>query len=226
MLLKPSWSAVQRGEAPGRRVLDQDRPSPPGASCACSPVVDRSVQQHPSPLDWASPRPAPRDRHPPAAAPSGPSSPARPGLPLVQGHLRPARRRVPDRHPDRLPLHICARPSTSSRPPLLHWPRPEEHPDESVRDAGRYAVPDRPDRRRHPYYSGKRKRHGMNVQVLTDPFGRLLRASPALPGSTTHGLNAVRTHGIIDALEDVGLNCWADSDVGDGVADRSDSWAD
>ncbi len=25
-----------------------------------------------------------------------------------------------------------------------------------------------------PYYSGKHKRHGMNVQVLTDPFGRLL----------------------------------------------------
>ncbi|QCX82734.1 hypothetical protein C9F11_45900 (plasmid) [Streptomyces sp. YIM 121038] len=25
-----------------------------------------------------------------------------------------------------------------------------------------------------PYYSGKHKRHGMNVQVLTDPCGRLL----------------------------------------------------
>lgn len=23
-----------------------------------------------------------------------------------------------------------------------------------------------------PYYSGKHKRHGMNIQVLTDPFGR------------------------------------------------------
>lgn len=38
-----------------------------------------------------------------------------------------------------------------------------------------------------PYYSGKHKRHGMSVQVLTDPLGRLLWASPALPGST-HGL--------------------------------------
>lgn len=27
-----------------------------------------------------------------------------------------------------------------------------------------------------PYYSGKHKRHGMNVQVLADPFGRLLWA--------------------------------------------------
>ena len=40
-----------------------------------------------------------------------------------------------------------------------------------------------------PYYSGKHKRHGVNVQVLTDPFGRLLWASPALPGST-HDLTA------------------------------------
>lgn len=29
-----------------------------------------------------------------------------------------------------------------------------------------------------PYYSGKHKRHGMNAQVLTDPIGRLLWASP------------------------------------------------
>ncbi|MEU6988566.1 transposase family protein [Streptomyces sp. NPDC046324] len=43
-----------------------------------------------------------------------------------------------------------------------------------------------------PYYSGKHKRHGMNVQVLTDLFGRLLWASPALPGST-HDLTAART---------------------------------
>jgi hypothetical protein len=46
-----------------------------------------------------------------------------------------------------------------------------------------------------PYYSGKHKRHGMNIQVLTDPFGRLLWASPALPGAT-HDLTAARTHGI------------------------------
>ncbi len=50
-----------------------------------------------------------------------------------------------------------------------------------------------------PYHSGKHTRHGMNVQVLTNPFGRLLWASPALPGST-HDLTAARTHGIIDAL--------------------------
>ncbi len=58
-----------------------------------------------------------------------------------------------------------------------------------------------------PYYSGKHKRHGMNVQVLTDPFGRLLWASPALPGST-HDPTAARQHGIIEALADAELKCW------------------
>lgn len=60
-----------------------------------------------------------------------------------------------------------------------------------------------------PYYPGKRKRHGMNVQVLTVPFGLLLWASPTLPGST-HDLTAARTRGIIDALAETGVKCWAD----------------
>ncbi|MGW0551344.1 transposase family protein [Streptomyces altiplanensis] len=60
-----------------------------------------------------------------------------------------------------------------------------------------------------PYYSGKHKRHGMNVQALTDPFGRLLWASAALPGSI-HDLTAARTHGIVDALAAAGLKCRAD----------------
>ncbi|OHX02930.1 IS5/IS1182 family transposase [Micromonospora sp. WMMB235] len=55
-----------------------------------------------------------------------------------------------------------------------------------------------------PYYSGKHKHHGVNVQVIADAAGRLVWASPALPGSV-HDLTAARTHGIIDALtrEDV-----------------------
>ncbi len=60
-----------------------------------------------------------------------------------------------------------------------------------------------------PYYSGKKKHHGMNVQVLTDPFGRLLWASPALPGAT-HDLSAAREHGILDALGAAGLTTYAD----------------
>ncbi|PZT75910.1 MULTISPECIES: transposase family protein [unclassified Streptomyces] len=55
----------------------------------------------------------------------------------------------------------------------------------------------------------KHKRHGMNVQVPTDPFGHLLRASPALPGST-HDLTAARHHGITKALAEADLKCWAD----------------
>ncbi|MEV0935768.1 transposase family protein [Streptomyces phaeochromogenes] len=60
-----------------------------------------------------------------------------------------------------------------------------------------------------PYYSGKKRHHGMNVQVLTDPFGRLPWASPALPGAT-HDLTAAHEHGIIDAPAEAGLKCWAD----------------
>ncbi|MGY3676766.1 transposase family protein [Streptomyces sp. TE33382] len=60
-----------------------------------------------------------------------------------------------------------------------------------------------------PYYSGKHERHGMNVQVLTDPLGRLLWASPSPPGSV-HGLTAARAHGITDPLAAAELKCWAD----------------
>ncbi|MFC7819977.1 transposase family protein [Streptomyces albidoflavus] len=60
-----------------------------------------------------------------------------------------------------------------------------------------------------PYYSGKHKRHGMNVQLIADPHGKLLWASPALPGAT-HDLTAARTHGIVEALSTTGLTTWAD----------------
>ncbi|MGW1726425.1 transposase family protein [Streptomyces sp. NPDC002306] len=60
-----------------------------------------------------------------------------------------------------------------------------------------------------PFCSGKHKEHGMNVQVIADPFGRLLWVSPTLPGAV-HDIKAARTHGIIDALEEAGVECWAD----------------
>ncbi|WP_349816470.1 transposase family protein [Streptomyces sp. MRC013] len=60
-----------------------------------------------------------------------------------------------------------------------------------------------------PFYSGKHKRHGMNVQVIADPFGQLLWASPALPGAV-HDVRAAREHGIVDALAEAGIPCWAD----------------
>lgn len=60
-----------------------------------------------------------------------------------------------------------------------------------------------------PFYSGKHKRHGVNVQVLADPLGRLLWASPAKPGAV-HDIRAAREHGIITALTSAGIACWAD----------------
>ena len=64
--------------------------------------------------------------------------------------------------------------------------------------------------RDRPYYSGKHKCHGMNVQVLADPAGRLIWASPALPGAR-HDMGAAREHGILEALDDAGVHVMADT---------------
>ena len=64
--------------------------------------------------------------------------------------------------------------------------------------------------RDRPYYSGKHKCHGVNVQVLADPAGRLIWASPALPGAR-HDMGAAREHGILDALDDAGVQVVADT---------------
>ena len=91
--------------------------------------------------------------------------------------------------------------------------------NEGVPDPGRHPSGDRlgapPGRRLgeiaadRPFYSGKHKKHGMNVQVIADPKGRLLWAAPALAGAA-HDVRAAREHGIIDALTEAGINCWAD----------------
>lgn len=60
-----------------------------------------------------------------------------------------------------------------------------------------------------PFSSGEHKKHGMNVQILTDPAGRFPWASPALPGAI-HDVRAAREHGIIEALAEAGVPCWAD----------------
>ncbi|WP_087882387.1 transposase family protein [Streptomyces alboflavus] len=60
-----------------------------------------------------------------------------------------------------------------------------------------------------PFYSGKHKKHGMNVQDLADPKRRLLWVSPALPGAV-HDVRAAREHGIVNALTEAGVACWAD----------------
>ena len=60
------------------------------------------------------------------------------------------------------------------------------------------------------YFSGKHKCHGVNVQVIADPAGRLVWASPALPGAR-HDMGAAREHGIIDALQLAEVPTVADS---------------
>jgi DDE superfamily endonuclease/Helix-turn-helix of DDE superfamily endonuclease len=64
--------------------------------------------------------------------------------------------------------------------------------------------------RDRPYYSGKHKCHGMNVQVIADPAGRIVWASPALPGAR-HDMGAAREHGILDALTTAGVRVIADN---------------
>ncbi|MDQ1045346.1 transposase family protein [Streptomyces sp. V4I2] len=58
-------------------------------------------------------------------------------------------------------------------------------------------------------FSQKHRRHGVNVQVVTDPAGRLLWISPALPGRA-HDLTAARTHRIIRICERQGIPVLAD----------------
>jgi hypothetical protein len=55
-----------------------------------------------------------------------------------------------------------------------------------------------------PYYSGKHKMHGMNLQVIASPDGTILWVSGQLPGST-HDTAAARIWNILAALRDAGL---------------------
>ncbi|GGM24428.1 IS5 family transposase [Streptomyces fumigatiscleroticus] len=67
-------------------------------------------------------------------------------------------------------------------------------------------------------YFHKHRRHGVNLQVLTDPGGRLLWLSPALPGrvhdltspSLRPGVPPARTHRIIRICERRGVLILAD----------------
>ena len=60
-----------------------------------------------------------------------------------------------------------------------------------------------------PFYSGKHRRHGMNLQVISSPQGEILWVSGPLPGAV-HDLTAARIWGIIRALEAAGLIVLAD----------------
>ena len=60
-----------------------------------------------------------------------------------------------------------------------------------------------------PLYSGKHKRHGMNLQVIASPDGDILWVSGALPGSV-HDKKAEWVWGVLAELEAAGLIVLAD----------------
>ncbi|MFF0578551.1 transposase family protein [Streptosporangium saharense] len=60
-----------------------------------------------------------------------------------------------------------------------------------------------------PYYCGKYKKHGMNIQVLAAPDGTLLWTSGSLPGAV-HDLKGARIRGIPRRLATSGLITLAD----------------
>jgi DDE superfamily endonuclease/Helix-turn-helix of DDE superfamily endonuclease len=60
-----------------------------------------------------------------------------------------------------------------------------------------------------PFYSGKHRKHGMNLQVIASPNGELLWVSGALRGSV-HDLTAARIWGIVRRLAAAGLIVLAD----------------
>jgi len=60
-----------------------------------------------------------------------------------------------------------------------------------------------------PFYSGKHRRHGMNLQVIASPDGDILWVSGALPGSV-HDKKAEWIWGVLAELEAAGLVVLAD----------------
>jgi hypothetical protein len=60
-----------------------------------------------------------------------------------------------------------------------------------------------------PFYSGKHRVHGMNIQVIATPDGTILWTSGALPGKA-HDLTAARIWGILRELERAGIVTLAD----------------
>src|SRR5512140_2826046 len=70
-----------------------------------------------------------------------------------------------------------------------------------------------------PFYSGKHKRHGMNLQVIASPVGDIVWVSGPLPGAV-HDLTAARIWGILRELAAAGLIVLADKgyhDAGDHI---------
>src|SRR6266566_3512429 len=73
-----------------------------------------------------------------------------------------------------------------------------------------------------PFYSGKHRRHGMNLQVIASPQGDIVWVSGPLPGAV-HDLTAARIWGILRELAAAGLIVLADkgyTGAGDHIRTR------
>ena len=64
--------------------------------------------------------------------------------------------------------------------------------------------------RDRPFYAGRHQCRWVNVQVIADPTGRLIWASPALPGAR-NDMGAAREHGIVEAINTAGVQAVADT---------------
>lgn len=59
------------------------------------------------------------------------------------------------------------------------------------------------------HFSGKVKRSGVNLQLVTNHAGKILWLSPALPGAV-NDVKAARTHRIMEICEELGFEVLAD----------------
>jgi hypothetical protein len=71
-----------------------------------------------------------------------------------------------------------------------------------------------------PFYSGKHKKHGMNLQVIASPGGDIVWVSGALPGAV-HGKKAEWVWGVLAELEAAGLVTLADTGYRAAITQRS-----
>jgi hypothetical protein len=113
-----------------------------------------------------------------------------------------------DRHYPRLPIRHRSR-RTPGRPRSHARRSSTGRVEEGIPDPGRDTSADRQDRRRAALLLGQTQEARHERAGHSDPNDRLLWASPALAGAV-HDVRAAREHGIIDALAQAGINCWAD----------------
>jgi hypothetical protein len=71
-----------------------------------------------------------------------------------------------------------------------------------------------------PFYSGKHRKHGMNLQVIASPHGDIVWVSGPLPGAV-HDLTAARLWGIVRELAACGLVVLGDNGYLGGACIRT-----